>query len=288
MEDIRVYIETGILELYVLGDVSPEERQQVEEMALKYPEVRAEIAEIESSLEIYAGHNAVEPNEEVRSRIMNSMLTNLGDDRMFTKPRKHAEEEKYDDDAPLDNHADNVVVMQPRQGGFFKYAFAACLVLLLVSIYGLVNLYGKLQDTNSQLTAMQADREKIANQVNVMDTELDMYRDPSFKVYKLQGTPKNPQSNLTLAWSPAKRKVMLDMKSMKLPAQDKQHQFQLWALVGGKPVDLGVFNANGTDSTSVKEMKEIALADAFAVTMEPMGGSVNPTLDQMVAMAATK
>jgi anti-sigma-K factor RskA len=34
----------------------------------------------------------------------------------------------------------------------------------------------------------------------------------------------------------------------------------------------------------MKEMKSVALAQAFAVTLEPRGGSVNPTMDQMVVI----
>jgi len=283
VENIKEYIESGILELYVLGDLSPEEKLQVEAMAAENTTVREEISEIERSMEFYAEEHAVEPSEALRGKVLNSLLTNLGDDRTFTKPRKHNDEEKYEEEE------DNVIPLPTRQNGFFKYAFAACLMLLLVSIYGLINLYSKLQDTNTQLTAMQLDRQKIANQVNVRDNELDMYRDPSFKVFKLNGTAKTPAAALTLAWSPAKQKVVLDMKSMKLPEHDKQHQYQLWALVGGKPVDLGVFDTLGeADTTSVKEMKSIAQADAFAVTLEPAGGSVNPTLDQMVVMGAAK
>jgi len=37
LEDIKAYIESGILELYVLGDVTPEEKLQVEAMAAKHP-----------------------------------------------------------------------------------------------------------------------------------------------------------------------------------------------------------------------------------------------------------
>ena len=78
---------------------------------------------------------------------------------------------------------------------------------------------------------------------------------------------------------------MLDMADLKLPANDKDHQYQLWALVGGKPVDLGVFDKTATDSTiDMKEMKSLALAQAFAVTLEPRGGSVNPTMDQMMVV----
>jgi anti-sigma-K factor RskA len=278
VENIKAYIESGILELYVLGDLSPEERLQVEEMAAKHAVVKAEIDQIEQSLELYAEEYAVEPPEAVRDKVLNGLLINLGDDRTFTKPRKHSGEEVFEND---------IVPLQVRRNTFYKYAFAACLTLLLISIYGLINLYSRLQDSSSQLTAMQLDKQKIANQVNVMDRELDMYRDTSYRILRLKGVAKTPQSAMTLAWSPATKKVVVDMHSMKLPVHDKQHQYQLWALVGGKPVDMGVFDLN-TDTTSVKQMKLIAAADAFAVTLEPMGGSVSPTLGQMVVMGAAK
>jgi anti-sigma-K factor RskA len=116
-----------------------------------------------------------------------------------------------------------------------------------------------------------------------MDRELSIFRDPSFKLLKLQGVPKSPKSVLTVAWSAAKKKVMIDMTNAKMPTNDQDHQYQLWALVGGKPVDLGVFDAD-TTSTGMKEMKSTALADAFAVTLEPRGGSPSPHLDELVVI----
>ncbi|MBB3969741.1 anti-sigma factor [Mucilaginibacter phyllosphaerae] len=273
MKDVKAYIESGILELYVLGDISAEEKAHVEEMAANYAEVRAEITEIERSMEFYAEEHAVEPSEQLRTKVLNSLLVNLGDDNTFTKSRTHQDD-------------DNVVALPvARVNSFYKYAFAACLTLLLVSIYGLVNLYTKLQDSNSQLTALQTDKQRFANQVNLMDSQLNMYRDTAYKVLKLKGMPKTPTAAMILAWNSVSKKVMVDMQTLKLPQHDQKHQYQLWALVGGKPVDMGVFDAPKADSTAgVKEMKAIASADAFAVTLEPMGGSVNPTIDQMVVI----
>ena len=282
MENIKAYIESGILELYVLGDVSPEEKLQVEEMAAKHAAVKAEIDQIEQSLEFYAKEYAIEPNEAVRGKILNGLLVYLVDDRTFTKPRKHSDEEVFE------NETDNVLPLQIRQNNFYKYAFAACLTLLLMSVYGMVNLYSKLQESTTQLTVMQLDKEKIANQVNVMDTQLDMYRDTSYRILKLKGMAKTPHSAMTLAWSPGTKKVVVDMHSMKLPVHDKQHQYQLWAIVGGKPVNMGVFDMNADTAKSVKEMKLTAAPDAFAVTLEPMGGSINPTIEQMVVMGVAK
>lgn len=71
------------------------------------------------------------------------------------------------------------------------------------------------------------------------------------------------------------------MATAKMPANDKDHSYQLWAIVAGKPIDLGVFNAD-TTSKDMKEMKDVELASAFAVTLEKRGGSLTPSMDEMM------
>lgn len=270
MEDIKVYIDSGILELYVLGNVTPEQRAQVEAMAQKHPSIKAELDEIERSLELYAGENAVEPSKDMRNRVLNSLVVNLGDDRTFKSARTATDEEN------------NVIpILRARSNNIFKYAFAACFALLIISIAGLFSVYNKLQESNNLVASLQSQNQHFTNQVNLMDRELGVFRDPSFKMLKLQGTSKSPSSALMVAWSPARKKVMIDMANASMPANDKDHQYQLWAMVGGRPVDLGVFDAD-TTSKGMKEMKSIASADAFAVTLEQRGGSLTPTMDQMM------
>jgi anti-sigma-K factor RskA len=272
VEDIKAYIESGILELYVLGDIPHDEKLQVEEMALKHPAVKAEIDEIERSMEQYAQINAVEPAEDLRSRVLGSILTNLGDDRNF--PTKA-------EPAPV---AKIIAMPTPATNSFYKYAFAACLALLLASGVALIGLYSKLQDSNTQIAVLTADKQHFANRVNLVEGQLGVLRDTSFKFLKLKGTAKAPAAVITVAWNPNKKKVWIDMGTAKIPDNDKAHQYQLWALVGGKPVDLGVFDENPDSTSDMKEMKSVANAAAFAVTLEPRGGSVNPTMDQMVVI----
>jgi anti-sigma-K factor RskA len=280
VEDLKAYIETGILELYVLGDVTPGEKRQVEEMASKHPEIKAELDAIERSMELYAQENAVEPSENLRGRVLGSLLTNLGDDRSFSKAHPQKDNETDDEDE------DNIVTLpvQKKESDFYKYAFAASLALLVASTIALVNVYSKLQASNEQLVALQADKQHFANQVKLMDGELTVYRDTTYKLLRLKGTAKTPQSALTVAFSPVHKRVMIDMANMKMPVNDKAHQYQLWALVGGKPVNLGVFDSRADTLTHIKEMKSLASADAFAVTLEPRGGSINPTMDQMMVI----
>jgi len=272
VEDIKAYIESGILELYVLGDVSPEEKLQVEAMASSHPAIKAELDEIESSMESYAEEMAIEPPQQLRDKILNSIVLSFADDNNF--PTKNKPVEK-----------DNVISMPvPKANNFYKYAFAACLALLILSVAALINIRNQLNDANTQLVALSTSNQHYSKTVNYMDRQLNVYRDPSFKVIKLQGTPKHSTASMLVAFSPTKKEVMIDMADLQLPENDLAHQYQLWALVGGKPVSLGVFDKSTADTAEMKKMQSIALAQAFAVTLEPKGGSVNPTMDQMMVI----
>lgn len=77
---------------------------------------------------------------------------------------------------------------------------------------------------------------------------------------------------------------MVDNSKMGLPKNDQAHQYQLWALVNGKPVDLGVFDVKADTTHILLKMKEIGSAQAFAVTLEKRGGVASPTMDQMIVM----
>ena len=273
MEEARNYIETGILELYVLGDVTPEERQQVEQMMAQHPSIKAEVAEIERAMESYAAVNAVAPSEKQRDKILNSLLINLGDDRTFTSKSIKA--------------VDNVIAMHnPKANNFYKYAFAASVALLIASVVALYNMHNQLEASNTQLAVLTTQNQHISSTVSMQDNALGVYRDTTYKVIRLKGTPKAADARMSVAWSPVKKKVIIDMANLNMPENDKEHQYQLWALVAGKPVDLGVFDKNAGDTVNMKEMKSIGTADAFAVTLEPRGGSINPTMSELMVVGA--
>ncbi len=268
MKDLKTYLESGILELYVLGDLSSEEIREVESTIARYPEVKAEVEAIENALQAYAISNAIEPSGAVRTKILNSIETST-------------------------NSQAPVVAMYPAatSSSFYKYAFAASVALLLVSVILLINLNDKLKESNSQLAVIQSENQQFSNRVNYMNQELEdnkkfleIYQQPAqYKLVSLKGSPKAPSARMTVAFSPEKQEVVIDLSSLNMPSNDAQHQYQLWALVDGKPVDLGVFDSTD-DHSGMKRMKSVKGAQAFAVTLEPKGGSVNPTMEQMMAI----
>ena len=272
MEEIRAYIESGILELYAAGDLTDPERLEVEAMLSKHPELRVELSEIEKSFERYANSYSIEPSPVLRERVLGTLLN---------------------DDSRIEGLSEAADINTPiRQISFFKYAFAASVALLVLSCAALIVLYSDLQDSRRQLLVLQDSNQKFSNRVNYMNEQLSdkelalgVLRNPEYRLIKLAGTKQAPEASMMVAFHPAKKEVMIDMAAMKMPANDTEHQYQLWAMVDGKPVDLGVFDMQADDD-GMKRMKAIDSPQAFAVTLEPRGGSESPTMEQLMVMGS--
>ncbi len=70
MTDINTFIQSGILEMYVLGATTPAESELVSVMAAMHSDVRDEIDAISEALETYGQANAIEPHPSVRPFVM--------------------------------------------------------------------------------------------------------------------------------------------------------------------------------------------------------------------------
>ncbi len=70
MKNIQSFIESGILESYVMGNSTIQETDLVEQMVTSFKEVRAELDLITEALEFYAMVNAVAPESIVRPFLM--------------------------------------------------------------------------------------------------------------------------------------------------------------------------------------------------------------------------
>lgn len=66
----REFIDSGILEQYVMGLASIQEREEVEMMAEAHQDIRMEIDEISDGLESYAMSNAIKPSALVKPMLM--------------------------------------------------------------------------------------------------------------------------------------------------------------------------------------------------------------------------
>jgi quercetin dioxygenase-like cupin family protein len=68
--DISAYIASGILESYCLGQVTEQQRAEVEQYADEFPEIRTELKQIGDSLEFYSRQNSKAPDASVKIKLL--------------------------------------------------------------------------------------------------------------------------------------------------------------------------------------------------------------------------
>jgi len=271
--DPKQYIESGILERYLLGHCTTEEIQEVQCMARVFAEVQAELDAIEQALQTYASMQAVAPPADLKAKILARL-----DDQPNAETSQELRETK-------------VVPMQSSStGNKWAIAAAACFLLAMGLGYLYNNSQKQLGLLNSQMAAMQNNLDaanaltlSTRQQLQKTGNMLTMINDTAIQRVSMKGLPIAQNALATIYWNKQNKQVYLNINNMPQPATGKQ--YQLWAIADGKPVDLGVFDITN-DSLLMLKMHDIQNPQAFAVTLEPTGGSVSPTLDQMYVMGA--
>jgi len=243
--NLQEYISSGIIESHVLGLASAEERSEFEKMCEQYPEVLQARIAFELSLEKEAKQNAIEPPYYLKEKIFDT-IHSIGKVVNMSSP-------------PV------------RKSSWLKYAVAACLVLLAGSLYWNISL----QKQNKKLQVNLDTSKQILTQ---MEEDAKAIQHSSVKMARMDGTSVSPQSYTTVYWDTTSHDVYLLINNLPVPASNEQ--YQLWALLNGKPIDMGVLEIS-QKPLQLYRMKNIQAAQAFAITLEKKGGSPTPSMDKM-------
>ncbi|MES2287680.1 MAG: anti-sigma factor [Bacteroidota bacterium] len=261
--DINTIISSGLLESYVLGHSTAEETMQVKDLCAKHPEIAMEIEAIEQALITYASVSA----PEISGNFKENLFSKLNNTTVKTENPGSA--------------------FTPVRSVFsYKYAIAASITLLVISTVFNVLFYSKLQKTSAELSMLSNDKKQYAEQLEIqqstlkaMQDDLAMLTDPNTKLVKLASTIATSNSMALIYWNSNSHHTYIS--EVQLPKPPEGKQYQLWAIVNGKPVDAGVFDLAISNGIDLQKMKEIPGVQAFAVTIENKGGSLTPTLTTM-------
>ena len=291
MENIQDYIESGILEQYALGVLSVAEQAAVEAQAASHPEIREELQQVQETLGFYAEAHAVTPPAGMRERVLTNVLAQIAAPTPSSALRADVDavaQANYRP-APTETIVRSIgSAVAPAPAARSVWAIAASVALIL-SLVGNALFYSRWQNASSELVAMQNDQARFAQTSQVVERQLgdlrqenEVLRNDEFKAVALAGTKTAPSARARVLFNAATHKVYVDVRS--LPALPAGKQYQLWALDKGKPVDAGVLTAATATGEGIQHMKDIASAQTFAMTIEPAGGSVNPTLSTMTVV----
>ena len=267
--NIPDYITSGTLESYALGVVSDQERREVECLSAIYPELRQELDRLTLALENYALMHSVAPPADLQDRIRQRLT--------FADPAMPAEEEA------------KVIPLQ-RERPVFQVAWLAAAAVGLVLIafaYFLMNQLQNKRKLGEQMAQVNTQLQTEVGQLRQQQTRagqlLTLLRQPGVATIRLAAAkPDGERADVLVYWNRPKQQVTLEIE--RLPGLPADKQYQLWALIDGKPVDAGVFSDRTDRFTLQTTNRAIKSADTFAITVEKLGGSPSPTLAALVAL----
>ncbi|MCZ4409559.1 anti-sigma factor [Cryomorphaceae bacterium 1068] len=266
--DVKAYIESGILEQFALGDVSEQERQEIECLSKIYPEIKAALEGAELDLEMLAQAGAVKAPSGIKASIMAELSNHDQLPPSAEEKSTRVEEE--------------VVAVPFKSSSTWPVVWAAAAsITLLLAFWQFVergNAETELAAAKEEQEQLLANNEYLRGEVEYLSEDVQDTFDPSFKKIVLESTKVEGSTGVSVLWQKESGKVKINLAS--LPELPTDKQYQLWVLKDGVPSDMGVLP---------KDFQDVYLADsqtndgdAFAITIEPLGGLENPTLDQLV------
>jgi anti-sigma-K factor RskA len=250
--NVKEYISSGIVESYVMGLASETERQEFEANCIQYLEIAEARTVFEMALEERLLKDAVPAPQALKQQI-GEKIKSPGLETVTT--------ESEGERTPV------------RRMRIWPWIAAASLVLFAASAYWAITTNKKYQNLQATNKELQSKVEESTAQMTEMQDDLDKIRNHPMKTAALKG--QNNQAYAIVYWDTVStsRDVYLMINNLPQSASDKQ--YQLWALLNGQPINLGMIEAK--QERLLYRMKNVQNAQAFAITLEPKGGSEKPT-----------
>lgn len=259
--DIKEYIQSGIIEQYVLGMATSDEAAELEQLRVEYSELNEAISVFEQSLEMQIRSNAIEPPSHLKSLIEKELF---GEENKSTAIVTEPVQAQHKQPAVVYNI------------GAWKYLAAACIILLIASTALNLYFYSGYKKSKDQYEALLIERNTLQANNASFKQSFDMLQDTAMVHVQMKGMPGKENNSAMLVWDPHSKDVYIYAGGMQQTPKGKQ--YQLWAIVDGKPVNAGVIN---NDCVGLCKISKVDHAQAFAITLEKEGGSPTPTLKEM-------
>lgn len=258
--EAQEYIESGILELYVYGLLSEKENLEIAELAKKNPEVDQEIISIEKAVialsSSFSPFHSVENFEKIKARL----------------ELKHGK----------------IVEMKPASNWSQYVGWAAAVLLLL----GLGYQTLELTKTKEAISTVGNEKNKIEreyaflNQQNKQtEKNLSIVRDIKNTGVTLGGQAVSPKSYAKVYWNKETKTTYIDAAG--LPTPPKGMVYQVWSLKLSPvltPTSIGLLDNFEGNSQKIFAVSQTDSAEAFGITLEPAGGSLTPTMEQLYTL----
>ncbi len=238
--DIQQYIASGIIESYVMGLCTTDEERELERLRLQYPELNKAVTACEMQMEEKLMQQVALPGDEVDKKIITLF-------EAMNKP------------------VSGTVSIKPKRNSWLKPLSIAASVLLLISAG--YNYY--LYKQNKEIVAKGS--------VTLPVGDYKIMNDPSITPVAMYGVIPHSICRCTMFWDKKTGKMYIMIHH--LPLSSGTQDYQLWAMVDGRPVSVGIVR-DEIRGRFIEMSNVPAGATGFSITLEKAGGSTSPTVEE--------
>lgn len=267
----KIDITSGILELYVSGALPPEQMEEVSRQVEQSAELKEEVERIEAAFMAFAEAHAPEISPSTQKQILAS-----GKKVLLTDAKKEE------------------ATVRPLPSQRWRWMAVAASILFLASLALNFIQYQQLQQTEQELTDLQIQDQVLSDNFDRLQARYDQkqgflanLRNESTQTVTLAGTGANLSEDrqVRVFWNEENQIAYID--ASQLPEPPEGQVYQLWRLSSLQPLtphDAGLLEGFSESDDKIFETQISGTSAAFAITLEPEGGSENPTLEQLYVL----
>ena len=256
-EKIITFLNSGLLEKYLIGDTTSVETETVETYISKYPEIQNAYTTLQYNLEFIAKVNAVEAPKHILEAVLNEV-----------------------DEKPVVALNSTKKTYKP----WYKFTVAASIAALIFAgtSYMFYNQNQKLSKENQvvvdEIFDLRSDIEQNNAMLDKVMRQLLKLNNPETEKYIISGNERAKDLKTIAYINPKEKTSMIDVVS--LPQLPEEQCYQIWAELQGKMVSLGIL------SEADRQLKTIPYAEdalGLNITIEPKGGNTIASMENSVA-----
>lgn len=253
-KEVQLFLDSGLLERFLVGDTTVAENYKVEGFISGYPEVKAEYDLLQDNLEILAKSNAIEPPRN----ILNDILAEL--------------------------EAKPVIAMHQSRKPIPWFGIAASITAL---IFGAMSFFLFTQNqaliekntlADNELNELRLDAAETNSRLADITKKYDMLNNPETNKYIMRGNLRAKNLKTVAYINSVDKLSMIDVVA--LPQLPDEQTYQLWAEVNDKMINLGILDESNRNLIPVPYLED---ALSYSITIEPKGGNQTASVENSVA-----
>ncbi|QXP79907.1 MULTISPECIES: anti-sigma factor [Winogradskyella] len=249
---LHTFLNSDLLQKYLIGETSTAESKEVEYFISSYPEATEAYEKLQDNLEIIAKAGAVDLPKD----FLNDILESLEEP---TEPKV-------------------IHITQNRKTPWYSFAASAAAVIFAVTSFMFYQKNEELKNENNvvvdEIFDLRGDIESNNSKLDELSRELLKLNNPDSKKYVINGNDRAKNLKTVAYINPIEKTSMIDV--ITLPQLPKEQQYQIWAELQDRMVNLGILDESDRKLKQIPYMED-ALALSIKIGTKGDNASENDT-----------